>query len=233
MQNEKVLKEGEMNVVSLSERSRRHLELEYSYNKFPNDETKSALSQLTGLATEEVTKWFETQRQNDLPLWQQVLTPFDRPEGPRLSHSRGRETLGVEESREVFDELDEHGEPMVSPGIRARQLVLRSAEVDPSFPDNSSDDAAFWTNITPSDNNFKVYTEESHSSDEIDDKDESSLPGYMVFTASGERLKKRRRRQFDGRRRMEVAMIRKIGACKDCRMRKVKVSQLPIPIQRI
>lgn len=73
---------------------------------------------------------------------------------------------------------------------------------------------------------------DSSASDRFDDAstdDRSSLPGtatYVIrddgsFTQEGRAP--RRRRKFNPQRRKEVAMVRKKGACKDCRSRKVRV----------
>jgi hypothetical protein len=55
-----------MATVNFPERTRRYLELEYSYNPDPEFKTISALAQITGSAIEDVIEWFRLERQRHL-----------------------------------------------------------------------------------------------------------------------------------------------------------------------
>jgi hypothetical protein len=57
-----------------------------------------------------------------------------------------------------------------------------------------------------------------------------SPPGTATFDETFSQISKgkRRRRRFNAQRRKEVADVRKVGACYECRLRKVRVCQLVI-----
>lgn len=70
----------------------------------------------------------------------------------------------------------------------------------------------------------------SITNDDLSAEDDSSIPGTATFVFhEGSYTRKaptrRRRKPFDSKRKAEVAEVRRIGACKICKSRKVRVSQ--------
>jgi hypothetical protein len=254
-----------MAIDDLPEKTRRHLELEYSFNAYPDENTTSALAQLTGLATEEVSNWFETKRQKDQPplssLSSQGVTDQEKPRDPTTDHSEGRQRPKFGKSNESSKEVEVGGQdqghpslqrlvnfdkvlegfllerdigPIVLPGIREyppRQLDFGSTSANTSVPDCN---IVSTTSTAINGKNSEAAAEVDHSSDGItdDDDDESSFPGFFTFSASNDKLKEpRRRRRFHLQRRREVAQVRRVGACAECKARKVRVSQPTVSIE--
>ena len=74
----------------------------------------------------------------------------------------------------------------------------------------------------PTDSSNHSETNENLSVD-----DDLSLPGTGIFDETFSQISKgkRRRKRFPPERRKEVARVRKLGACPECRTRKVAVCQ--------
>lgn len=103
-----------MIIADLPEKTRRHLELEYSFNTSPDDKTKSALAQLTGLAIEEVSEWFERKRQKGERPGPVLSLRDDNDRGtPRESTTAqpgNRQILGIGEPSELPKEVQGKGQ---------------------------------------------------------------------------------------------------------------------------
>lgn len=68
----------------------------------------------------------------------------------------------------------------------------------------------------------------SETNDNLSADDGVSVPGTATYDETFSQISggRRRRRKFSLQRRDEVAKVRKIGACVECRARKVRVCQL-------
>ena len=71
----------------------------------------------------------------------------------------------------------------------------------------------------------------SNTNDDLSGDDHSSIPGTATYilqedgSYAQKSRTRRRRKRFDPTRKAEVAEVRKVGACKTCKSRKVRVSQ--------
>jgi hypothetical protein len=75
---------------------------------------------------------------------------------------------------------------------------------------------------------------ESEANENLSADDALSLPGTATYDETFSQISKgkRRRKRFNSKRRKEVANVRKVGACPECRARKVAVCQpLIFPIK--
>jgi hypothetical protein len=70
-----------------------------------------------------------------------------------------------------------------------------------------------------------VSSNPSEANENLSVDDDMSLPGTATFDGTFSQVSKgkRRRRRFDSERRKQVANVRKVGACPECRARKVAV----------
>src|ERR1700722_9160725 len=74
----------------------------------------------------------------------------------------------------------------------------------------------------PTESSNHSETNENLSADDV-----LSLPGTATYDETFSQISngKRRRKRFTSERRQEVANVRKVGACQECRARKVAVCQ--------
>ena len=73
-------------------------------------------------------------------------------------------------------------------------------------------------------------SDHSEANENLSADDVLSLPGTATFDGTFSQVSKgkRRRRRFTSERRKQVAKVRQVGACQECRARKVAVCQLPM-----
>jgi hypothetical protein len=135
-----------MTIADLPEKTRRHLELEYSFNTSPDDKTKSALAQLTGLAIEEVSEWFETEWQKGQPYLSTVKSRHVEDQGrlhePTTAHRGDRQRPGTLEFEEFSPEVREKDQDTWSLIDKSLDSGYGNEEVRPHHSTSMPEDPA-------------------------------------------------------------------------------------------
>lgn len=217
-----------MTITDLPEKTHRHLELEYSFNEYPNDQTKSALAQLTGLATHEVSEWFEKKRQN-FPF-PEPIRAFNDSSAQERSRENAKARLGepIEVNPRNHDDFGFYTSGSRGDLSRFSLGYERSAPVTNTrlnIPRANIDRTTSESVIPINWKHSQADANVNPSSDGTKDEDKSGWPGCFTFPVSDAipKVPPRRRQRFALQRRVEVAAVRKVGACALCRSKKTRV----------